>query len=76
MPQARVISPGDVPDVVEYNERPVGGRITVMETRFGEFGFVERIMYQLKGFSLEDMIRAKYNAEFSYIEDISPSHLT
>lgn len=70
LPMARVFKEDDVPDVAEYNEQIIGGKITVMDWRYGEFSLFETVKHWIYGVSLEEAIRQKYSCHYAHIENV------
>lgn len=70
VPIARFMSENVVPDVMEYNSEPIGGKITLLREREGVLSPLEVIIYWCcYGYrTKEDMIRHKYKLGSRYFE--------
>ena len=61
-PMARIIKENDIPTLMEYNVKPIDGKITLMREREGEISNWEQIMYWRLGYrTIHEIIQKKYN---------------
>ena len=60
--EARIIKENDVPDLMEYNSEPVGGKLTIERERTEQISYFEYFWYLTRGFEPHDIVRKKFNS--------------